>query len=91
MVCFSVLKKKAWFQKKETFFFFPSQPFPPLKLKKEKNYASLFESTDKIGISLMGKFCKIALTKSDFCFGFPVKPSRKAKNYWHCFCIKPFT
>lgn len=63
--------------------------FSPIELKKK--ICKPYESTDEIGISLMGKFCKIVLTKSDFCFGFPVKPSRKAKNYWHCFCIKPFT
>lgn len=82
-------KRMYGFKKGKLFFFFTA--FYPIELKKEKKICKLYESTDKIGISLMGKFCKIALTKSDFCFGFPVKPSRKAKNYWHCFCTKPFT
>lgn len=76
--------------KKETFFFFIA--FSPTETEKGKrNYAIFFEGTDKFGISLMGNFCKTVLTKSDFCFGFPVRPSRKVKNYWHCFCMKHFT
>lgn len=88
---FCVLKKYAWFQKKRETFFFLHSLSPTETEKGKRNYASFFEGADKFGISLMGKFCKTVLTKSDFCFGFPVKPSRKVKNYWHCFCMKHFT